>query len=210
MRFGGRLGMALVLSVVMCLMAFVPVAEAHRSGCHRWHSCPSDTGSYVCGDLGYTTYCGTGSSSSTTPSRSTGSSSASTSATASTGSAAGEPAPDISVWVNGSPLRLETSPRVKDGRTLVPLRPIFEALGATIDWNGTTSTVTAWLGARTVQLQIGNPVALIAGSPYTMDVPAVIHEGRTLVPVRFVAEALGATVGWDSTTRRVTVNLSGG
>lgn len=41
------------------LFLFAAPAHAHRDGCHRWHSCPSDTGSYVCGDLGYTTYCGT-------------------------------------------------------------------------------------------------------------------------------------------------------
>jgi len=46
-----------VWAVLSIIVAVGSLAEAHRSGCHRWHSCPSDTGSYVCGDLGYNTYC---------------------------------------------------------------------------------------------------------------------------------------------------------
>lgn len=56
---GGR-RLAAVCGTLATLYLLAAPAEAHRSGCHRWHSCPSDTGSYVCGDLGYTTYCGVG------------------------------------------------------------------------------------------------------------------------------------------------------
>ena len=55
---GGR-RLAALCGTLATLYLFAAPAEAHRSGCHRWHSCPSDSGSYVCGDLGYTTYCGT-------------------------------------------------------------------------------------------------------------------------------------------------------
>lgn len=48
----------LIIIFILGSLSFAETVSAHRSGCHRWHSCPSDTGSYVCGDLGYTTYCG--------------------------------------------------------------------------------------------------------------------------------------------------------
>ena len=94
---------------------------------------------------------------------------------------------------------------MKDSRTLVPLRAIAEALGATVGFEDTSKTVTLTRGATTVQLQIGNPKASVNGQPVTLDVPGIIMNGRTLVPVRFISEAFGAPVNWDDFSRTVSI-----
>ncbi|WP_088104344.1 stalk domain-containing protein [Halalkalibacter urbisdiaboli] len=86
---------------------------------------------------------------------------------------------------------------ITNGRTLVPLRTIFEELGATVKWEHTNKTVTATKGSTTVFLKIGSTTTKVNGSTVTIDVPAKITNGRTLVPLRFVSESLGATVTWD-------------
>lgn len=107
----------------------------------------------------------------------------------------------IRVTVDGRLLSFDVPPQIVDGRTLVPLRAIFEALGASITWDGATQTVTAVRGDRTVILQVGAPTATVNGQPVTLAVPAQIIGGRTMVPLRFVAEALGAGVEWEGETR---------
>jgi hypothetical protein len=116
-----------------------------------------------------------------------------------------QPTPTINVTLNGVPINFEVPPQNVDGRTLVPLRAIFEAMGATIDWNGGTQTVTAIRGNDTVVLQVGNHTMTRNGQSITLDVPPRIMEGRTFVPARAVAEAFGAVVGWDNATRTVTI-----
>jgi hypothetical protein len=119
--------------------------------------------------------------------------------------AAPQPTPQINVTLDGVPIPFEVPPQNVDGRTLVPLRAIFEAMGATIDWNGGTQTVTAIRGNDTVVLQVGNHTMTRNGQSITLDVPPRIMEGRTFVPARAVAEAFGAVVGWDNATRTVTI-----
>ncbi|MGB9887927.1 MAG: stalk domain-containing protein [Moorellales bacterium] len=121
----------------------------------------------------------------------------------------GAAAQDISVYVDGERLALDQPPVLEDSRTLVPLRVIFEALGAEVTWDGATQTVTARRQETTVRLTIGSHTAYRNGQAVILDVPAKVVGGRTLVPVRFVFEALGAAVGWDGNTRTVTVNSSG-
>ncbi|MBE7052650.1 MAG: hypothetical protein E7391_00040 [Ruminococcaceae bacterium] len=115
---------------------------------------------------------------------------------------------EISVIVNGKKLVMDQSPIIVEGRTLVPLRAIFEALGATVEWDDATKTASGKLGAKTVSLQINNTVAKVNGADVTLDVPAQIVNSRTLVPVRFISESLGALVGWNGDTRTVTVTLA--
>ncbi len=93
------------------------------------------------------------------------------------------------------------------GRFLVPMRAIFENLGATVDWDGATRTVTGIKDAIEVKLTIDDVNAYINDELIVLDVPATIEEGRTYVPARFVGEALGADVGWDGTKRMATVAL---
>lgn len=113
--------------------------------------------------------------------------------------------PGLQVMVNGQVLNLDTPAFIENGRTLVPLRAIFEALGARIEWNGATRTVTGTRGSRTVVLTVDSDQARVDGQEVRLAVPAKIRGGRTFVPLRFVAEALGASVDFDGETRTVLV-----
>ncbi|MCL2372655.1 MAG: endo-1,4-beta-xylanase [Defluviitaleaceae bacterium] len=84
-------------------------------------------------------------------------------------------------------------------RTMLPLRIVAEGLGAEVDWDGATRTVTILQGATTLNMVVDVPLAGDMGTP-------VIIDGRTFVPARYVAEMLGATVEWDATTQTVTIN----
>lgn len=114
-------------------------------------------------------------------------------------------APVPRVAVNGVELQFDVPPIIENGRTLVPMRAIFEALGAEIYWNAETRTVSAARGEVALAVQIGNPWANVNDEPVALDVPARIVDGRTLVPLRFVSEALGATVAWDPAAYTVTI-----
>ncbi|MBE7052939.1 MAG: hypothetical protein E7391_01535 [Ruminococcaceae bacterium] len=115
---------------------------------------------------------------------------------------------EIKVIVNGNTLTMDQNPIIVEGRTLVPLRAIFEALGATVEWDDATKTASGKLSEKTVSLQINNTVAKVNGKDVTLDVPAQIVNSRTLVPVRFISESLGANVGWEDATKTVTVDLA--
>ncbi len=94
-------------------------------------------------------------------------------------------------------------PVIENGRTLVPLRAIFETMGATVDWNNDTRTVTAARGDVTISLAIGSDQLYVNGEAKTLDVPAEIINGSTMVPARAVAEAFGCEVNWNNDARRV-------
>src|SRR5699024_5528305 len=101
-------------------------------------------------------------------------------------------------------------PIIKDGRTLVPLRAIFEALGAEVTWLGEEQAIAAQSGDTTIVMQIGNNqfgkmTSSDNGVTYDLDVPPEIINGRTLVPARAVAEALDCSVYWDGNTQTVTI-----
>ncbi|GAX88923.1 stalk domain-containing protein [Effusibacillus lacus] len=115
----------------------------------------------------------------------------------------------IKVTIDGKEQHYDQPPVLVNGRTLVPLRGIFESLGAKIDWNGDTQTVTATRGSTTIVLQVGSKLAIKNGQPVTLDVEAQLINGRTMVPVRFVGEALGAGVNWDSGTNTVVISTQG-
>lgn len=119
--------------------------------------------------------------------------------------AAGAAEAELKVQINGQILTLDTPPFIDNGRTLVPLRAIFEALGAQIGWNGATRTVTGTRAAKKVVLTVDSDQAQVDGQAVKLAVAARIRDGRTFVPLRFVAEALGATVDYDPETRTVIV-----
>lgn len=119
-----------------------------------------------------------------------------------------EPQPaldEIKVVLNGQTLRFDVPPEIRNDRTLVPLRAIFEGIGASMTWDDATQSITAIRGSTSVQLQVGDAVALVDGAPVTLDQAPVISDGRTLVPLRFVGEALGAEVAWDPVTQTITI-----
>jgi hypothetical protein len=100
------------------------------------------------------------------------------------------------VTIDGSPMGFVDQPPVeRSGRIYVPMRAIFERLGATVVYD--RGTINATRNERTIQLQIGSPVAMVNGSQVQLDSPPFEIAGRTLVPLRFVSQALGARVSWD-------------
>jgi uncharacterized protein YkwD/outer membrane protein assembly factor BamE (lipoprotein component of BamABCDE complex) len=94
---------------------------------------------------------------------------------------------------------------IKDGRTLVPMREIFQMLGATVTWDGQAKNIIATKDNTKIYLQIGNKTASTNGKEYALDVRPMIFEGRTMVPTRFVVESLGSYVTWDGARRIVQV-----
>jgi hypothetical protein len=124
-----------------------------------------------------------------------------------TASAQAQPAPQV--YLNGSPLRLETAPIQQNGRTLVPMRDIFEALGATVNYNSLSQSIGAQKGNTVVRMALGTSNATVNNLPIKLDAPAQSYYGRTMVPLRFVSEALGADVSFNAGTRIVSINASG-
>ncbi len=116
----------------------------------------------------------------------------------------------IGVKVNSHYLYSDSPATIVNGRTLVPMRAIFERLDCTIEWDGETSTVTGiksdLLGETTVKLTLDDTTAYVNGNPITLDSPATLINDRTMVPVRFIAESLGATVGWDAISKTVSIS----
>lgn len=109
------------------------------------------------------------------------------------------------VELNGKPLAFE--PTIENGRTLVPLRAIFEAVGATVDWDQDTQTATANKGSTKVLLSISSNIAEINGQPKILDVPAKIVNGRILAPLRFVGEAFGGIVEWSPEAELISITF---
>lgn len=109
------------------------------------------------------------------------------------------------VVVDGQAIAFDQPPVMIAGRLLIPLRGVFERLGAQVEWHPDTGRVLARRGATVVVLQIGNRYALVDGRRVLLDVPPIIIGGRTLVPLRFVGEALGSGVDWDPVGRIVYV-----
>jgi len=113
--------------------------------------------------------------------------------------------PPITVYLDDVELYFDVEPTIVNGRAMVPMRKIFESLGAEISWDGKERKVTAVRDGVTVELTIAKDEALVDGGTVTLDVPAIIKESRALVPLRFVAEALGCDANWDSANRRVNI-----
>ncbi len=111
----------------------------------------------------------------------------------------------IGVCVDGEDLLLDVPPIIVSGRTLVPLRGVFEALGAAVHWVPETRTVVVESNGRRLELPVGAQTAMLDGMHLALDVPARIHHNRTMVPIRFVSETLGAKVHWLAHTRTVVV-----
>ena len=115
-------------------------------------------------------------------------------------------AADITVTLDGEVVDVESygSPAtIVEGRTLVPLRAIFEALGASVEWDNVTRTVTSERGSDKISLTVGADTFYKNDEPIDLDVPAQIINDRTMVPARAIAEAYGVEVAWDAATRTV-------
>jgi N-acetylmuramoyl-L-alanine amidase len=113
---------------------------------------------------------------------------------------------DIQVYLDGQLLSFDVPPQIENDRTLVPLRGIFEAMGASVDWDDAARTVTARREGVVIVLPIGSANPTVNGAVWPLDVPAKIVGGRTLAPLRFVGEGFGGQVSWNETSRTVTID----
>ena len=114
-------------------------------------------------------------------------------------------AEQIKITVDGKVLPLDVPPTVVNGRTLIPLRAIFESLGATIQWDDKSKTVKGEKGDTKIILTIGKKTATVNEQAKSLDVPGIIKDSRTMVPARFIAESLGAKVDWNGSTQTVMI-----
>lgn len=111
----------------------------------------------------------------------------------------------IPVYFNGKELSFSQPPYIENGTTMVPMRVIFEALGAAVDYNAETKAITAVKDNTTVKLIIGSSSAEINNSKKTLSAPVVNKNGTAMIPLRFVSEALGANVNWNADSKAVTI-----
>ena len=102
------------------------------------------------------------------------------------------------VNVDNEAVIYDAAPVIRNDRTLVPIRIVIETLGGKVDWNGVTKEVTLNIDGKEIKMTIGKTLEKYGVAP-------VIIDGRTFVPVRFVADELGATVAWDDATKTVTI-----
>jgi hypothetical protein len=104
----------------------------------------------------------------------------------------------VKVTLDGKQISFDVQPFIRDGRTIVPARAIAEALGAQVVWDSGTRSAVITKGEMTICLPIGSKNAQVNGKTVALDVPAEIQNGRTLVPLRFLAENLSFSVSWDA------------
>lgn len=105
------------------------------------------------------------------------------------------------VNVDNEAVIYDAAPVIRNDRTLMPIRIITEALGGKVDWNGATKEVTLSINDKEIKMTIGKTLEKYGVAP-------VIIDGRTFVPVRFVADELGANVVWDDATKTVTIKTA--
>ena len=113
--------------------------------------------------------------------------------------------PGVTINVEGTPIPSSVEPFILGGRTLCQLRPFAEAMGAAVDWDNNAQRVTMTLGNRVTSCQVGSEVGVMNGRGYMLDEPPLFVGPSVVVPVRFIAEALGYQVDWDET--QLLVNL---
>ncbi|RYG26601.1 hypothetical protein EON82_02620 [bacterium] len=115
----------------------------------------------------------------------------------------------VKVTVDGERIDFKGAPPQAQGsRIMVPLRGIFEHMGASLNWNQQTRTVTARRGESTVVVTVGKSDATINGKAATVETPPIVAQGRVMVPLRFLAQALGAQVEWLGADRTVAITTT--
>ena len=121
-------------------------------------------------------------------------------------------ADEISVTINEKIIEFDVQPQLINNRTMVPMRKIFEELGANVEWIDEMQLVMATYGPKIVAMEIGldsfsiTDASLGETKTIPLDSPAVIVDGRTLIPVRAVAECFGYSVSWNDATQTVIIS----
>ena len=115
---------------------------------------------------------------------------------------------DISVYLNGVRMNFSEAPYMKNDRVMVPMRDIFEKLGADVVWNDGTQSVETQKGGVSAVIVIGSERMNVNGGDIKLDVPAEIKNDRTFVPLRAVSEMFGCEVRWIDSENRVNILYS--
>lgn len=111
----------------------------------------------------------------------------------------------ISIEIDGRPVKTDVAPYISNDRTLLPIRAVSERLGAEVSWVSETETAVIEKDGTRIELVKDSDTALVNGSEVKLEQPAVIVQGRVMVPIRFIAEQLGCDVSWDETDRKVSI-----
>ena len=112
----------------------------------------------------------------------------------------------IRITIDRQPISSDVAPQIINNRTMVPVRVISENLGYRVEWDAPTRRVQITKsGGSYINMWVGDDVAVTNGTERLMDSPPVIVGGRTLVPIRFIAEIMGMNVNWDSASRTVSI-----
>ena len=113
---------------------------------------------------------------------------------------------NVNIQIDGKRMQNGAGAIIMENRTMVPFRAVFEELGADmIQWDKETKTITGVKGDTTIILSIGNNVCFVNGEPQTVEVPPVILNSSTLVPLSFISEKLGYHVGWHANSKTVKI-----
>ncbi|HYF93240.1 MAG TPA: copper amine oxidase N-terminal domain-containing protein [Symbiobacteriaceae bacterium] len=119
--------------------------------------------------------------------------------------AAAEDPPPPSLVLDGYTIEAEVKPVVVDGRTLLPLRALANSLGAEVEWDAENNTAVLRMGEKVIRVPIDSNLVTVDGEIVELDVAAKVVEGRTMLPVRFIAEAFGVKVDWDPETSTISL-----
>jgi len=106
---------------------------------------------------------------------------------------------------NGREIKFDIPPVVKSGTTLIPVRAVVESLGANVNWDAATNTVTITKGGTTIVFDLNGSKVYVNGSEVTLSMPAMEISNRTFVPIRFIAETLGVNINYDDKTGDVDI-----
>jgi len=111
----------------------------------------------------------------------------------------------IGVMMNGRMMHFDTPPMMMGGRVMVPMRGMFEHMGARVRWDSRTQMVTGTKNGREVKLTVGKPEAMVDGRAVRLETPPQMHQNRVYVPLRFIGESLGADVSWNQEAHQVQI-----
>ncbi|MDO4531953.1 MAG: stalk domain-containing protein, partial [Bacillota bacterium] len=113
----------------------------------------------------------------------------------------------LTYLLNNTPVMNDMAPMIRSERTALPIRTVAENLGASVAWKEADRKVTITKADTVIEIFIGEPIAIVNGDPVELDMAAFIENDRTYMPLRFVAEHLGANVIWDGNAKTVTITL---
>lgn len=204
---------ALVVSLALLLsVQTAALAHSGRTDANGGHNCSEKSKQKgLC--TGYH-YHNSGTTNSSSKSTSTKSSSTSTTKSTSTKSSTnskkttpnkGYTTVDITLIVNGSIVPLDQKAVIVNGTVLIPLKNMFDALGATLEWDQSTKKITAYKGDTTVELTVDSTAARKQDKALTLQAKPIVINGYTMVPARFAAESFDAVVEWDSQSSTITI-----